>query len=90
MPLPACNSLPPFQRPNETASPGPSTIASGTNGSVLFGDFSYYHVKDFRTLRLVRFTEPHAEADAELWAAYQRSSGNLIDSATHPVVALCH
>jgi HK97 family phage major capsid protein len=68
----------------------PSTIASGTNGSILFGDFSYYHVKDFRTLRLIRYTEAHADTDQELWAAFQRSSGNLVDAGTHPVVALVH
>jgi HK97 family phage major capsid protein len=68
----------------------PSTIASGVNGSILFGQVSKYHIVDFRTLRLVRYAETHAESDQELWAAYQRSSGNLIDAGTRPVVCLTH
>ncbi len=66
-----------------------STMSTGVC-SLLFGDFSKYHVVDFRDLRLHRDTESHAESDQESWWAVQRSSGNLADAGTHPVVALVH
>lgn len=68
----------------------PSTIASGTNGTVLFGDFQKFLIVDFRDLRLNRADETHAESDQTLWSALQRSSGNLLDGGTHPIASLVH
>ena len=65
------------------------TLASG-NCSVLFGDFSKYHIVDFGGVRLMRDSESHADSDQASWGAIQRSSGALVDAGTHPVAALIH
>lgn len=61
-----------------------------TNASVAFGDFSYYHVVDFGSARVMRDRESRADADVVGFGSILRSSGHLLDAGTHPIVTLVH
>ena len=63
--------------------------AIGTgNKSVLFGDFSEYHIRQVRGMAVVRFDEKYMDALQIGFAFYQRFDGELLD--TNAVKHLIH
>ena len=60
------------------------------NKSVLFGDFSKYHIRDVMEVRLVRLDEVYAEYAQVAFLAFSRHDGLLLDAGTHPIKALVH
>jgi len=62
-----------------------STI-SGTNKTLIYGDFSKYMIRDAGTVRLVRMNERYADTDQVGFVAFLRSDADLLDAGTNPVV----
>lgn len=63
--------------------------ASGVR-SVLYGDFSNYHIRDAGNVILLRLEERFAEKLQVGFLAFMRSDGDLVDAGTHPVKHLVH
>ncbi|MDP2381230.1 MAG: phage major capsid protein [Nitrospirota bacterium] len=53
--------------------------------SVLFGDFSNYHIRDAGNVILLRLEERYADALQVGFLAFLRSDGDLVDAGTNPV-----
>jgi HK97 family phage major capsid protein len=53
--------------------------------SVLYGDFSNYHIRDAGNVILLRLEERYADALQVGFLAFLRSDGDLIDAGTNPV-----
>lgn len=66
-----------------------STIASGAK-TVLFGQLSAYKVRQVGQIRLQRLVERRAEFNQDVFIAYLRADGNLLDAGDHPVKHLVH
>jgi HK97 family phage major capsid protein len=62
-------------------------IPAATTGlkSVLFGDFSNYHIRDAGNVILLRLEERYADALQVGFLAFLRSDGDLVDAGTNPV-----
>lgn len=58
--------------------------------SVLFGDFSKYHIRDVMDILLIRLDEVYAEMAQVAFLAFSRHDGILLDAGTHPIKALQH
>lgn len=58
--------------------------------SVLFGDFSKYHIRDVMDILLIRLDEVYAEYGQVAFLAFSRHDGTLLDAGTHPIKALQH
>jgi HK97 family phage major capsid protein len=58
--------------------------------SVLFGDFSYYHIRDVGGITVVRFAERYMDYLETAFMAFSRHDGALIDAGTHPIKHLVH
>lgn len=66
-----------------------SSIASGAK-TVLFGKLSQYKVRQVGSLVLQRLVERRAEFNQDVFIAYMRGDGNLLDAGDHPVKYLVH
>jgi HK97 family phage major capsid protein len=66
-----------------------SSIASGAK-TVLFGQLSQYKVRQVGTITLQRLRERRAEFNQDVFIAYMRGDGNLLDAGDHPVKHLVH
>lgn len=53
--------------------------------SVLYGDFSNYHIRDAGNVILLRLEERYADALQVGFLAFLRSDGDLVDAGTNPV-----
>lgn len=53
--------------------------------SVLYGDFSNYHIRDAGNVILIRLDERYADALQVGFLAFLRSDGDLVDAGTNPV-----
>lgn len=53
--------------------------------TVLFGDFSYYWIRDAMGVRMMRLTERYADYLQVGFLAYMRTGATLVDAGTHPV-----
>lgn len=62
-------------------------VASITNSSksILYGDFSNYHIRDAGGVILLRLEERYAEKLQVGFLAFMRTDGDLIDAGTNPV-----
>jgi len=65
------------------------SIAAG-NRSVLFGNFSFYIIRDVLNFDLLRLEERFAEAFQIAYVAFMRTDGKLIDGGGGAVKALRH
>jgi len=65
------------------------TIASGKK-TVLFGKLDEYKVRFVNSIRIQRLIERRAEYDEDVFIAYMRGDGGLLDAGTHPVKYLTH
>ena len=63
--------------------------ASGSR-SILYGDFSNYHIRDAGNMILLRLEERYAEKLQVGFLAFLRSDGDLVDAGTNPVKCLEH
>ena len=61
-----------------------STLAT-TNKIILFGDMSYYKIRDVSTVTIQRLVEKYAENNQDAFLAVTRTDGNLLDAGTNPV-----
>jgi HK97 family phage major capsid protein len=59
---------------------------SGTNKTLVYGDFSKYMIRDAGSVRLVRMNERYADTDQVGFVAFLRSDADLLDAGTNPVV----
>jgi len=66
-----------------------SSISSGKK-TMLFGKLDLYKVRQVNGLRLQRLVERRAEYDEDVFIAYLRADGGLLDAGTHPVKYLVH
>lgn len=66
-----------------------SSIASGAK-TVLFGQLSAYKVRQVGTIVIQRLVERRAEFNQDVFIAYMRGDGNLLDAGDHPVKYLVH
>lgn len=66
------------------AAPGPAGFV-GNEIAVLFGDMSYYWIRDVRGITVVRLNERYAENLQVAFLAFSRHDGALMDAGTHPV-----
>lgn len=66
-----------------------SSIASGAK-TVLFGQLSAYKVRQVGTIVIQRLVERRAEYNQDVFIAYMRGDGNLLDAGDHPVKYLSH
>lgn len=66
-----------------------SSIASGAK-TVLFGQLSQYKVRQVGQLVIQRLVERRAEFNQDVFIAYMRGDGNLLDAGDHPVKYLTH
>ena len=55
---------------------------------ILFGDFSKYHVREVREIRMRRLVERYADEDVEGFVAFMRTDADLLDAGTNPIVRL--
>ncbi|HVL52830.1 MAG TPA: phage major capsid protein [Vitreimonas sp.] len=62
------------------ADPDMATVATG-NISALFGDFSYYWIRDVNGIAFQRLTELYAENGQVGFRAYHRTDGRLLNTA---------
>jgi HK97 family phage major capsid protein len=53
--------------------------------SVLYGDFSNYHIRDAGNVILLRLEERYADALQVGFLAFLRSDGDLVDAGTNPI-----
>lgn len=62
-------------------------IPAATAGlkSVLYGDFSNYHIRDAGNVVLLRLEERYADALQVGFLAFLRSDGDLVDAGTNPL-----
>lgn len=56
--------------------------------SVLFGDTSFYYIRNVQGVQLVRLNELYAENGQVGFLAFSRHDGGLIDAGQHPVKSL--
>uniref|UniRef100_A0A6M3J9G9 Putative capsid protein n=2 Tax=viral metagenome TaxID=1070528 RepID=A0A6M3J9G9_9ZZZZ len=56
--------------------------------SVLFGDTSFYYIRDVQGMQIVRLNELYAENGQVGFLAFSRNDGGLIDAGQHPVKSL--
>lgn len=61
-----------------------STIAT-TNKTVLFGDFSYYYIRETRDVTLLRLEERYADFHQVGFIAFSRHDGDLLNAGTNPI-----
>jgi len=66
-----------------------SSIASGAK-TVLFGQLSQYKVRQVGTIVIQRLVERRAEFNQDVFIAYMRGDGNLLDAGDHPVKHIVH
>jgi HK97 family phage major capsid protein len=66
-----------------------STISSGKK-TMLFGKLNLYKVRQVKGLRIQRLVERRAEYDEDVFIAYLRADGGLLDAGTHPVKYMTH
>lgn len=62
-----------------------SSTVTASDKTILFGDLSYYKVREVGQLRLRRLVERYAEYDQIAFIAFQSGDGNLLDAGQHPV-----
>lgn len=65
-----------------------SNMASAlTTGAkiMLFGDLSYYKIRDVAGVTIQRLVEKYAETNQDAFIAFARTDGMLLDAGTHPV-----
>lgn len=60
------------------------SIATG-NRSILFGDFSYYKIREVNGVRLYRLPELYRANDQDGFVAFQEFDAKMLDAGTHPV-----
>lgn len=53
--------------------------------SILFGDFSKYHIRNVRDYQLVRFGEKYMDYLQVGFMGFARWDGDLVDAGTHPI-----
>ncbi len=58
---------------------------AGSSKSILYGDFSNYHIRDAGGVILLRLEERYAEKLQVGFLAFMRSDGDLVDAGTNPV-----
>lgn len=56
--------------------------------AILFGDFSFYYVRQVRAIQIVRLSELYAENGQVGFMAFERADGALIDAGQGPIKAL--
>lgn len=61
-----------------------SSLATG-NKIMLFGDLSYYKIRDVAGVTIQRLVEKYAETNQDAFIAFARTDGMLLDAGTHPV-----
>lgn len=66
-----------------------STISSGKK-TALFGKLDEYKVRIVNGLRIQRLIERRAEYDEDVFIAYLRADGGLLDAGQHPVKYMTH
>lgn len=66
-----------------------SSISSGKK-TMLFGKLDLYKVRQVNGIRIQRLVERRAEYDEDVFIAYLRADGGLLDAGTHPVKYLVH
>jgi len=55
-------------------------VMAASAKSILFGDFSFYHIRDVMNAELFRFTDSaYAKLGQVAYLAWMRSGGNLLD-----------
>jgi HK97 family phage major capsid protein len=59
----------------------PATTAK----TVLFGDFSYYHVRDVMDVTLYRIADKYIEQGSVGFLAYMRTDGRLVNPGSNPI-----
>jgi HK97 family phage major capsid protein len=55
---------------------------------VLFGDFSYFWIRDVKDVTTVRLEERYADYLQTGFFAYERADSILVDAGTHPIKKL--
>ncbi len=53
--------------------------------SILYGDMSYYLIRDVLDVTMVRLNERYAEYDQIAFVAFMRMDGRILDGGTHPI-----
>lgn len=66
-----------------------SSIESGAK-TVLFGQLTQYKVRQVGQIVIQRLIERRAEFNQDVFIAYMRGDGNLLDAGDHPVKYLTH
>lgn len=66
-----------------------SSMTSGAK-TLLFGQFRQYKVRQVGQMKLQRLVERRAEYNQDVFIAYMRADGNLLDAGDHPVKYLTH
>lgn len=66
-----------------------STVSSAKK-TMLFGALSKYKVRIVNALRIQRLVERRAEFDEDVFIAYLRADGGLLDAGQHPVKYMTH
>jgi len=61
-----------------------------SNTSVLFGDLSYYYIREVADWRMVRLNERYAEQDQVGFTLFARYDAKVIDAGTEPIQKLTH
>jgi len=66
-----------------------SAVASSAQ-TMLFGDLSYYKVRQVNDISMQRLVERYAEYNQDAFVAFARGDGKLLDAGTHPVKYMTH
>jgi len=66
-----------------------SAMTSGKK-TLLYGQLSAYKVRQVGQIKLQRLVERRAEFNQDVFIAYFRADGNLLDAGDHPVKCLVH
>lgn len=61
-----------------------ATLATGTK-TVLFGDFSYYYIRDVMDVQLFKITDKYVEQGSVGFLAYLRSDGKYVNPGSNPI-----
>lgn len=66
-----------------------SSVSSGKK-TILFGKLDLYKIRDVSSIRIQRLVERRAEFDEDVFIAYMRGDGGLLDAGRHPVQYMTH
>jgi len=62
-----------------------ASALSSTNKTALFGDMSYYKIRDVNSLRVRRLVERYAESDQVAFVAFTRMDAKMLNGSSGPV-----